>query len=100
MRELSANFHQVLSGCKLISSSSSSKLTAVSPFSFVVKSLTAREHDVLKLICDGLSNREIGVALQIAETTARDHVHSVIHKLNARNRTACAVKSIRLQVVS
>ena len=65
-----------------------------------VKSLTAREHDVLKLICDGCSNREIGVALQIAETTARDHVHSVIHKLNARNRTACAVKSIRLQVVS
>ena len=65
-----------------------------------VKSLTAREHDVLKLICDGCSNREIGVALQIAETTARDHVNSVIRKLNARDRSAYDEKCFRLQVLN
>jgi len=66
----------------------------------IVTPLTSRENDVLRLICDGLSNREIGQSLHIAETTARDHVHAVIRKMNARNRTACAVEGIRRQLVS
>ena len=66
----------------------------------IVTPLTSRESDVLRLICDGLSNREIGQSLHIAETTARDHVHAVIRKMNARNRTACAVEGIRRQLVS
>ena len=65
----------------------------------IVTPLTSRENDVLRLICDGLSNREIGQSLHIAETTARDHVHAVIRKMNARNRTACAVEGIRRQLV-
>ena len=55
---------------------------------------------MLRLICDGLSNREIGQTLHIAETTARDHVHSLIRKLNVRNRTSCAVEGIRRELVS
>ena len=66
----------------------------------IVTPLTSRENDVLRLICDGLSNREIGQSLHIAETTARDDVHAVIRKMNARNRTACAVEGIRRQLVS
>ena len=66
----------------------------------IVTPLTSRENDVLRLICDGLSNREIGQSLHIAETTARDHVHAVIRKMNARNRTACAVEGIRRRLVS
>lgn len=65
-----------------------------------VTPLTPRESDVLQLICAGLSNREIGKKLHIAETTARDHVHSLIRKMNARNRTACAVEGIRRRLVS
>ena len=64
-----------------------------------MNSLTSRERDVLRLICDGLSNKEIGLKLHIAEPTARDHVHSLIRKLNTRNRTACAVEGIRRQLV-
>lgn len=64
-----------------------------------MNSLTSREREVLRLICDGLSNKEIGLKLHIAETTARDHVHSLIRKLNTRNRTACAVEGIRRQLV-
>ena len=63
-------------------------------------SLTSRESDVLRLICDGLSNREIGQTLHIAETTARDHVHSLIRKMNVRNRTSGAVEGIRRELVS
>ena len=65
-----------------------------------VNSLTSRESDVLRLICDGLSNKEIGLKLHIAETTARDHVLSLIRKMNTRNRTSCAAEGIRRQLVS
>ena len=65
-----------------------------------VTPLTTRENDVLQLICAGLTNREIGKTLHIAETTARDHVHSLIRKMNVRNRTSCAVEGIRRELVS
>ena len=55
---------------------------------------------VHKFICDGCSNREIGVVLQIAETTARDHVNSVIRKSSARDKSAYDAKCFRLQVLN
>ena len=61
--------------------------------------LSPREYDVLQLICNGLSNREIGLNLHIAESTARGHVCAVIQKLNTRNRTACAAEGIRRKLV-
>ncbi|MFL0769173.1 MAG: response regulator transcription factor [Prochlorococcus sp.] len=63
-------------------------------------SLTPKEHAVLQLVCKGFSNREIGLSLSIAETTARSHVVSIIHKLNVRNRTACAAEAIRRSLIA
>ena len=57
--------------------------------------LTPRERDVLKLVCEGLSNREIGKELHIADVTARQHVQSIIRKLHVRNRTAGAAVAVR-----
>ena len=62
--------------------------------------LSPREKDVLQLVCDGLSNREIGLSLHIAESTARGHVCTVIQKLNARNRTECAAVGVRQKLVA
>ena len=61
--------------------------------------LSQREAEVLQLVCDGLTNREIGAALQIAETTARGHVQSIIQKLHVRGRTAAAAEGVRLHLV-
>ena len=68
--------------------------------SMTAVNLSPREYDVLQLICNGLSNREIGLNLHIAESTARGHVCALIHKLNARNRTACAAEGIRRRLVA
>ena len=57
--------------------------------------LSLRERSVLSLVCEGLTNREIGESLQIAETTARGHVQSIIRKLHVRDRTSAAVEGIR-----
>ena len=61
--------------------------------------LSKRELDVLELVCDGMTNHEIGQELHIADVTARQHVQAVIRKLHARNRTDSAVKAIREELV-
>lgn len=48
--------------------------------------LTARERDVLRLIADGLSDRDIAVALTISRRTAETHVSNILHKLGVANR--------------
>ena len=53
--------------------------------------LTEREVDVLRLVADGLSNREIGERLFISANTAANHVRSILIKTMAPNRTKAAV---------
>jgi two-component system, NarL family, nitrate/nitrite response regulator NarL len=61
--------------------------------------LTARELDVLRLIEQGLSNKEIAKALSIELPTVKNHVHSILEKLNVRRRTAAAARARRLGVL-
>jgi len=56
----------------------------------VSESLTPREAEVLDLVRQGLSNREIARTLWIAESTVKVHVHHVLEKLGARSRTEAA----------
>jgi two-component system nitrate/nitrite response regulator NarL len=52
--------------------------------------LTRREREVLRLVSQGLSNREIARTLWIAESTVKVHVRHVFEKLGARSRTEAA----------
>jgi DNA-binding NarL/FixJ family response regulator len=61
--------------------------------------LTPRESQVLGLISDGKSNREIATVLQIAEKTVRIHVSSILEKLSARDRTQAAIYAIQRGIV-
>jgi len=63
-----------------------------------VLQLTQRECQVLQLICDGLSNQEIGDELHIADTTARGHVKTIMQKLDVDRRAAAAAEAIRRQL--
>lgn len=57
--------------------------------------LTERELEVLKLIVDGKSNKEIARLLDVTDHTAKAHVGSIIQKLSVDDRTQVAVKALR-----
>jgi DNA-binding NarL/FixJ family response regulator len=57
--------------------------------------LTPRERQILALLGEGRSNREIANVLVISERTARTHVSSVLSKLNLSSRTQAALMAIR-----
>jgi len=52
--------------------------------------LSERERDVLSLIAEGCTNKEIGLRLGISPITARNHVSKVLEKLDVTNRTQAA----------
>lgn len=57
--------------------------------------LTQRERDVLVLLADGRSNREIAAELVISERTARTHVSNLLGKLNLKSRTQAVLLAIK-----
>ena len=58
--------------------------------------LSDREQEVLQLAADGMSNKEMGAELHIAPTTVRDHMQSIMRKLQVNSRTAAAVAGLKL----
>lgn len=62
--------------------------------------LSEREIDVLKLITEGLGNKEIATKLQINVSTVRTHVEHILEKLSASGRTDAAVKALRMGLVN
>jgi DNA-binding NarL/FixJ family response regulator len=58
--------------------------------------LTRRESEVLQLVADGLSNKEIANELSITEGTVKNHVHNSLEKLHLTNRVQAAAYAVRL----
>jgi DNA-binding NarL/FixJ family response regulator len=59
----------------------------------VIEPLSEREIEVLRLIAQGASNREIASSLFLAEGTVKNHVTNILGKLEARDRTQAALKA-------
>ncbi len=61
--------------------------------------LTPRERDVIALVAEGLSNKEIGCRLGIAPDTAKFHVGRLIDKLDATGRTDAVAHAARRGII-
>ena len=55
--------------------------------------MTVREREIVDLIADGLSNKEIGKRLSIATDTVKSHVHNILEKLSLRSRVEVAARA-------
>ena len=61
-------------------------------FTIPTRDLTLRELQVVRLLDEGLSNKEIAVHLGIEIATVKNHVHNILHKLNVRRRGEAAAR--------
>ena len=61
--------------------------------------LTTRELEILKMLTKGLTNKQIGHALTISENTVRNHVNSIIEKLDVCDRTEAATTAIQRGII-
>jgi len=62
--------------------------------------LSQRELDVLKLLGEGNSNKEIAKSLTLSEKTVKTHVSNILGKLNVPSRTQAALYAVRIGLVS
>jgi DNA-binding NarL/FixJ family response regulator len=61
--------------------------------------LTPREMEVLQLIAQGLSNKELAKGLTISEKTVKTHLSSIYSKLNLSDRTQAAIYALKHDLV-
>jgi two-component system NarL family response regulator len=104
IEEVATAIRAVVSGQSLISPSMASKL--LSEFTNLSKKaderqalptprLTERELEVLKLVAQGMSNREIAGELYISENTVKNHVRNILEKLHLHSRMEAVVYAVR-----
>ena len=73
--------------------------TRKSPEDELAEPLTEREKDVIRLLGQGMSNKEIGAALFITERTARTYVSNILGKLGLASRTQAALYAVEHKLV-
>ena len=57
-------------------------------------SLTPREREVMILVADGLSNKEVGRRLNLSDGTVKIHLHNIYQKVGVGNRTALTAAAV------
>ncbi len=60
--------------------------------------LTEREEQILRLIADGLTNREISCNLSISESTVENHIHHIYAKLGISNRAQAVAQAFQVGI--
>jgi DNA-binding NarL/FixJ family response regulator len=65
------------------------------PASSAAKNLTKREREILSLVAEGMSNREIAEKLVLSPETVKSHVAAILEKLNVSDRTQAAIYAVR-----
>lgn len=89
IRAVNQGYSQLGPGLLEKALASNSEMTA--SITSQLNELTSREKEVLRLIANGYNNREIAAELYIAERTVKNHVNSILRRLNLRDRTQAAI---------
>ena len=72
-----------------------SEMKPAGPVPSAAKNLTKREREILGLVAEGLSNREIADKLVLSPETVKSHVAAILEKLNVSDRTQAAIYAVR-----
>ncbi len=72
-----------------------SDMKPIGPVPPAAKNLTKREREILSLVAEGMSNREIADRLVLSPETVKSHVAAILEKLNVSDRTQAAIYAVR-----
>ena len=108
IEEVAEAIRSVMTGQSLITPSMASKLLAEfsnlskkaeARSSVPVPRLTDRELEVLRLVAQGMSNKEIAAELYISENTVKNHVRNILEKLHLHSRMEAVVYAVREKIL-
>ena len=94
-QEMVAAIHAVHQGKRQIPSRIAARLAQ----RMARPALTARELEILEMLAKGLTNKQIGTVFQISGNTARNHVNSILEKLEAADRTEAVSTAIQQGII-
>lgn len=94
-KDLLHTIREVLAGRRWVSPQVAAQMAEHTPHI----ALSPRELDVLKLIAEGLRNKEIGDRLTIAEDTVKIHIKNIFAKLNVIDRTQAVVSAVQRGII-
>ena len=89
--EILLAIREVARGKRYVTPSAGASLASGS----TLQQLTKREREILRFVCLGRSNKEIGSALNISEGTVKSHVNGIMQKMNVGSRTEAALSAER-----
>lgn len=99
--ELAAALHAVAQGLIVLAPELAARLNRPAPVEEPSgEPLTARERDVLELVSQGLSNKQIAQKLQISEHTVKFHLSSLFAKLGVSSRTEAVNRGARQGIIT
>jgi two-component system, NarL family, response regulator len=90
------NLRAVYNGQYCIPPAVAARLAHRLPFS----ELSSRELEVLRMIVQGMSNKEIGSMLYLTESTVKNHVNRILGKMHVNDRTQAATSALRRGIVT
>lgn len=94
-KDLLHTIREVVAGRRYISPQMAARMAEHTPHI----ALSARELEVLKLIAEGLRNKEIGSRLDIAEDTVKIHIKNIFAKMNVIDRTQAVVSAMQRGII-
>jgi len=65
----------------------------------MLQELTEREKHILKLIAEGLKNKDIAHTLSISESTVENHIHKIYQKLNISSRAQATAYAFQIGLI-
>jgi NarL family two-component system response regulator LiaR len=99
-RELAAAIRSAHAGKMTLSPEAAEALVHANQQAKEAEYLTEREHEVLKLMVDGLNNAEIAERLVVSLSTVKYHISNILMKLGVENRVAAVTTAIQKKLVS
>jgi DNA-binding NarL/FixJ family response regulator len=94
-KDLLHTIREVMAGRRCISPKMAAQMAEHTPHI----ALSPRELEVLKLIAEGLRNKEVGDRLNIAEDTVKIHIKNIFAKLNVIDRTQAVVSAMQRGII-